>query len=79
MKNKESIYDEQISPLMTQILKICQEHELPMFASFQFCDDGFCTSALDTGHPVIKHYQALAQCGQNGGVNVDKYMFWGCL
>ncbi|AFQ50415.1 hypothetical protein [Burkholderia cepacia] len=32
--NKEQIYDEQISPLMTQIIAICQQHKIPMLASF---------------------------------------------
>ena len=31
---KEQIYDEQISPLMTQIIKICKEHKIPIVASF---------------------------------------------
>lgn len=30
----EAIYDEQISPLMTQIIAICKEHDLPMLATF---------------------------------------------
>lgn len=31
---KEQIYDEQISPLMTQIIKVCKEHKIPIVASF---------------------------------------------
>ncbi|MGU7780497.1 hypothetical protein [Burkholderia sp. PU8-34] len=31
---KERIYDEQISPLMTQIIAICKEHKIPILASF---------------------------------------------
>lgn len=31
---KEQIYDEQISPLMTQIIAICKEHGIPVVASF---------------------------------------------
>ncbi|KVE87768.1 hypothetical protein WI99_11600 [Burkholderia cepacia] len=31
---KERIYDEQISPLMTQIIAICKEHGIPIVASF---------------------------------------------
>src|SRR5450432_4241349 len=33
--NKEQIYDEQISPLMTQIIKICQDHEIDFIANFE--------------------------------------------
>lgn len=53
----EVIYDTEIEPLMTQIIKIAQEHKIPMFATFQLndnqsdgTDDGngelFCTTAL---------------------------------
>lgn len=37
--NREAIYDERISPLMTQIIAICKEHDIPMVASFQINDD----------------------------------------
>lgn len=32
--DSEKVYDEQISPLMTQIIAICREHRIPMVASF---------------------------------------------
>lgn len=76
MEDKEAIFDEQIVPLMTQLLKICQREGVPMFTSFQYSEEGFCTSALSTGHCVFEHYRALAQCAEPGGVNVDKYMNW---
>lgn len=31
----EQIYDEQVNPLMQQIIAICKEHGIPMMASFQ--------------------------------------------
>lgn len=34
--NKESVYDEQISPLLKQITAIRKEHGIPMMASFTF-------------------------------------------
>ena len=43
MEDKETIYDEQIAPLMTQLLEICQREGVPMFASFQYSEDSFCT------------------------------------
>ena len=76
MEDKEAIYDEQIAPLMTKLIEVCQREGIPMFASFQYSDEGFCTSALSTGHCVLEHYRALAQCALPGGVNVDKYMNW---
>lgn len=76
MEDKEAIYDEQIAPLMTQLLEVCQREGIPMFATFQYSDAGFCTSAMSTGHCVFDHYRALAQCAETRGVNVDKYMNW---
>ena len=35
----EKVYDEQIAPLMTQIIAICKEHKLPLFATFLYADD----------------------------------------
>lgn len=36
MNKKEKIYDEQISPLMKQIIEICKEHKIPLFSIFGF-------------------------------------------
>lgn len=38
--NKEEIYDEQISPLMQQIIAITREHGIAMIASFDIAHDG---------------------------------------
>ena len=51
---KEEIYDNQISPIMRQILAICQEHKIAVLAEFclgydEDADDELCcTSALLT-------------------------------
>lgn len=50
---KEAIYDAEISPLMTRIIAICKEHDIPMLATFQFEHTeengaGFCTTILTT-------------------------------
>lgn len=37
--NKEAIYDEQIAPLMTQIINICESNGLQMVASFALIDE----------------------------------------
>jgi len=39
VSNREAVYDEQISPLMTEIIRLCKEHDIPMVASFQYNDD----------------------------------------
>lgn len=38
--NKEEIYDDQISPLMQNIISICREHGIAMLASFNIAHDG---------------------------------------
>ena len=48
-KNKEEIYDAQISPLMTQIIAICKEHKIAAVASFAIPipeDDGLCCTTV---------------------------------
>lgn len=35
----EKVYDEQIAPLMSQIIEICKMHKLPVFASFLYAND----------------------------------------
>lgn len=48
--NKEQIHDNQINPLMAQILEICQAHKIAMVASFSIPTEDdpelMCTSAL---------------------------------
>ncbi|MGN7478982.1 hypothetical protein ACTHOQ_14125 [Solibacillus silvestris] len=55
MYDKEKVYDEQISPLMAQILKICKENDVQMAMQFYLQDaeanvDGepmYCTSFIN--------------------------------
>ncbi|EMM4942295.1 hypothetical protein WAS47_002472 [Salmonella enterica] len=56
--NLESIYDEQISPLMHAI---CKEHNMPMVASFAYenCEEkglGCCTTTLTFEGRSIKEF-----------------------
>lgn len=43
---KEEIHDEQIAPLMTQIIDVCEKHGISMLADFHLDDDRHCTSAI---------------------------------
>jgi hypothetical protein len=59
--NKEQIYDEQINPLMAQIIKICDENNIPLVFSAQLTtdeEDGamFCTTfnLPDGTHQCLK-------------------------
>lgn len=62
--NKEQVYDEQIHPLMAQILDICGKHGIAMIASFSIPtpeeDDLCCTSMMpnETGENDPSHVQA---------------------
>lgn len=49
--DKEQVYDEQIAPLMAQIIEICRAHQIPILASFAYRRDtrgeyDSCTTAL---------------------------------
>lgn len=39
MYNKEGVYDEKIYPLMDEIIKLCQENNIQMLASFALKDE----------------------------------------
>ncbi|WP_127833980.1 hypothetical protein [Pantoea dispersa] len=48
----ENVYDEQISPLVQQIIDICNENQIPMVCSFAYKNDAenggsFCSTALN--------------------------------
>jgi hypothetical protein len=52
----EAVYDEQISPLMEQIIAICHEHKLPMVMDFDLGMDDeegshlHCTTVVEPEH-----------------------------
>jgi len=48
--SKEAVYDEQINPLMAQIIAICKEHDIPLVADFQLDDDRDACDPGDTFH-----------------------------
>lgn len=80
MENKEHIYDEKISPIVKQLLAVCKEEGIPMFATFQFDGCGFCTSSLrENGHPMLEYLVAMQQCTQGEhNVNIDRFLKWVC-
>lgn len=54
MQDKEKVYDEQIFPLMAKIIEVCKAHEIPMAATFQYCEDERCTSTLPFPHATTE-------------------------
>jgi hypothetical protein len=77
MKDLEKVYDEEISPLMTKIIEVCNREKIPMFAEFQYADDGMCKTHLNhDGHPLFHHLEVLTRCRCEGGLNVDNYIMW---
>ena len=62
--SKESVYDEQINPLMAKIIEICREHKIAMLCDFALGKDLRCTSAqlqdeFEPLHDQLKAYQLL--------------------
>ena len=58
---KEKVYDDQINPLMAQIIKICKKHKIAFIADFQLDDDLRCTSSdlRDSHQPNQKQLEAF--------------------
>lgn len=53
--SREQVYDEKIEPLMKQIIAICEEHEIPIVAQFQYDDSdetgpGYVSTAIMFEH-----------------------------
>jgi len=64
--DKESVYDEQIFPLMSKVIAICQEHEIPIVCTFQYGhsdEDGalLCTTVLTKFERTDPDVRRLAQ------------------
>ncbi len=57
---KEKIYDDQISPLIAQIIAVCKEHKISLLADFVLDEDLHRTSALlaDDYSPSDKQIRA---------------------
>jgi len=64
--SKENVYDEQISPLVHQIIDICKEHNIALLLSAQLEDEDerrlYCTTILPGDDDVSdeKFVQALS-------------------
>jgi Zn-finger domain-containing protein len=76
MKNKEKIYDEQISPLLREAAELCQKNDIPFFSEAQFSKTGFCQSTNIMKKNVFKTYNAISQCKQEDTINIDKFLMW---
>ena len=78
MKDREKLYDEELFPLMEQIMSICETNNIPMFAVFQYAENGFCTSMKydRKSHKLFEFFDAIAQSKEGDSVNIDKFMFW---
>ena len=72
MGTREDIYDNEISPLMKQVLTICKRAGIPLVADFRIDDGGegeeplFCTSILpDHGNDSgAEHMRAVARAAR---------------
>jgi hypothetical protein len=43
----EQVYDNEIAPLITQIIAVCKEHKMPMAARFRYSSDMSCSTSLN--------------------------------
>jgi len=77
---REKIYDDEISPIMQQLIEKCKEHKMPLFVECEYAPGDFCKSNLSPAdwnpHAVFTTLEVITQCIQSNGVNVDKYFMW---
>lgn len=78
MKNNEKIYDDQISPLMKQVINICKKEGIPFFAEFQYSKTDFAKTSIPAmdQHCIMDIIHALSQCIEGTGVNADKFFIY---
>lgn len=58
--SKESIYDEKIDPLMTQIIEICKKNKIPIICSFAL-DDRLQASTIITDTEYIEFEDIIVE------------------
>jgi len=79
-KDREKIYDEEISPLIQQVIEICKENKMPLFIECEFNKGDFCKTAIApeewNPHGGFLTLDVITQCFQDDGVNIDKYIMW---
>lgn len=73
--DKESVYDEKISPLMTQIIEICKDEGISMLADFYLRppgeqDDLHCITYLPAEGDIPEHYPDIKSRLYNRGEKV---------
>ena len=75
--NKEQIYDEQISPLMTQIIDICKAHKIAHIASFSIpteedaelcCTSAQLTADFDPPEHFLRAWREIRPNDNSGGL-----------
>lgn len=72
--DKESIYDEKIYPLMSQIIDICKAEGIPILAQFYLQSEDsspngkalYCITNLHVQGNTPEHMRKLAKAARNG-------------
>ena len=49
VSDNESVYDEQIFPLVQQIIEICKANRIPMVATFEYATERFVSTLIPVG------------------------------
>ena len=77
MEDKERVYDEQISPLMAQIIQICQDNGMPLVAHVQYSPEGLATTSVGTTAESMLKMRIAAQLAHCiVASNLDEFLFW---
>lgn len=78
--DREKIYDDEISPIITQLIAKCKEHKMPLFLECEYNPGDFCKTNIApedwNPHVVFTTFEVISRCIQDGGVNIDKYLMW---
>lgn len=63
----EAIYDEKIAPMLAEVSKLCQQHDLPMFAVVEYEPGHFGETACQqpTQHMAVSMAHMASRCRGN--------------
>lgn len=77
MPDKEQVYDEQINPLMTQIIDICMKHGIAMFCDFAIPTeedpDLCCSTVMPDGEGQHPQLHRLIIAVKRQTTNIDEF------
>lgn len=76
--DNEEFLDKEINPVLAELMQRCHDRGMSFIAVVDYNGLGHTSrtyGSVADSPPIFKWLDALAQCGEERGFNVDKFMF----